>query len=83
MSGKGTRAIITTYKLPKSTDQPHDVMVDPDGGVYFTYFGDPLLGRLDPKTGEVASFPVPILKQMPPRARSASRATMTTITGSR
>jgi virginiamycin B lyase len=63
VSGKGTRAIITTYKLPKPTDQPHDVMVDPDGGVYFTYFGDPLLGRLDPKTGEVASFAVPILKQ--------------------
>jgi virginiamycin B lyase len=63
VSGKGTRAIITTYKLPKPTDQPHDVMVDADGGVYFTYFGDPLLGRLDPKTGEVASFAVPILKQ--------------------
>lgn len=63
VSGKGTRAIVTTYKLPKQTDQPHDVMLDPDGGVYFTYFGDPLLGRLDPKTGEVASFPVPILKQ--------------------
>src|SRR5882724_1501044 len=44
ISGKGTRAVITTYKLPKPTDQPHDVMVDPDGGVYFTYFGDPQLG---------------------------------------
>jgi virginiamycin B lyase len=62
VAGKGTRAIITTYKLPKQTDQPHDVMVDPDGGVYFSYFGDPQLGRLDPKTGEVASFPIPILK---------------------
>ena len=38
-------------------------MLDPDGGVYFTYFGDPLLGRLDPKTGAVRSFPVPILKE--------------------
>jgi len=63
VSGKGTRAIITTYKLPKQTDQPHDVMGDPDGGIYFTYFGDPLLGRLDPKTGEVASYPIPILKE--------------------
>jgi len=63
VSGKGTRAIITTYKLPKQTDQPHDVMGDPDGGIYFTYFGDPLLGRLDPKTGEVQSYPVPILKE--------------------
>ena len=59
VSGKGTRAVITTYKLPKQTDQPHDVMVDPDGGVYFTYFGDPLLGRLDPKTGEVHVVPDP------------------------
>jgi len=63
VSGKGTRAIITTYKLPKQTDQPHDVMGDPDGGIYFTYFGDPLLGRLDPRTGEVASYPIPILKE--------------------
>jgi streptogramin lyase len=63
VSGKGARAIITTYKLPKQTDQPHDVMGDPDGGIYFTYFGDPLLGRLDPKTGEVTSYPIPILKE--------------------
>ena len=63
VSGKGTRAIITTYALPRRTDQPHDVMGDPDGGIYFTYFGDPQLGRLDPKTGEVTSYPIPILKQ--------------------
>jgi virginiamycin B lyase len=63
VSGKGTRAIVTTYKLPKQTDQPHDVMGDPDGGIYFTYFGDPQLGRLDPKTGEVTSYPIPILKE--------------------
>jgi streptogramin lyase len=62
VSGKGTRAIMTTYKLPKQTDQPHDVMGDPDGGIYFTYFGDPQLGRLDPKTGDVTSYPIPILK---------------------
>ena len=63
VSGKGTRAIVTTYKLAKQTDQPHDVMGDPDGGIYFTYFGDPQLGRLDPKTGEVTSYPIPILKE--------------------
>jgi virginiamycin B lyase len=63
VSGKATRAVVTTYTLPKQTDQPHDVMGDPDGGIYFTYFGDPALGRLDPKTGEVVSYPIPILKQ--------------------
>jgi virginiamycin B lyase len=63
VSGKGTRAIMTTYKLPKQTDQPHDVMGDPDGGIYFTYFGDPQLGRLDPKTGQVTSYPIPILRE--------------------
>ncbi len=63
VSGRGSRAIITTYALPKRTDQPHDVMGDADGGIYFTYFGDPLLGRLDPKSGEVKSFPVPVLKE--------------------
>jgi len=63
VSGKGTRAIVTTYKLAKQTDQPHDVMGDPDGGIYFTYFGDPQLGRLDPRTGQVTSYPIPILKE--------------------
>ncbi len=63
VSGKGTRAIVTTYKLSKQTDQPHDVMGDPDGGIYFTYFGDPQLGRLDPRTGQVTSYPIPILKE--------------------
>ena len=36
VNGSAGRAIITTYKLPKATDQPHDVMGDPDGGIYFT-----------------------------------------------
>jgi virginiamycin B lyase len=57
------RAIITTYALPKHTDQPHDVMVDADGSVYYTHFGDPLLGKLNPKTGEVTEYPIPILKE--------------------
>jgi virginiamycin B lyase len=63
VSGKGSRAIITTYALPKRTDQPHDVMVDPDGSVYYTHFGDPLLGKLNPKTGEVTEYPIPVLKE--------------------
>ncbi|MBO0753216.1 MAG: hypothetical protein J2P53_13950, partial [Bradyrhizobiaceae bacterium] len=63
LSGRSSRAIITTYRLPKPTDQPHDVMGDPDGGIYFTYFGDPALGRLDPRTGDVASYPIPVLKK--------------------
>jgi virginiamycin B lyase len=63
ISGRGTRAVVTTYALPNRTDQPHDVMGDPDGGIYFTYFGDPLLGRLDPATGAVKNWPVPILKE--------------------
>ena len=63
VSGKGTRAIITTYTLPKRTDQPHDVMADKDGSVYFTHFGDPLLGRLDPRTGQVTEYPIPVLKE--------------------
>jgi len=63
VSGKSSRAIVTTYSLPKQTDQPHDVMGDADGGIYFTYFGDPALGRLDPGTGEVTSYPIPVLKE--------------------
>jgi streptogramin lyase len=38
---------------------PHDVMMDKDGIVWFSSFGEQNLGRLDPKTGKVTEFPYP------------------------
>jgi len=66
-AGRGTRVIITQYDLPRPEIQPHDVIVDPDGMVWFSHFGDQFLSRLDPKTGQVTDFPIPVQKPNHPK----------------
>jgi streptogramin lyase len=61
-TGKGTRAIITEYDLPREVIQPHDVVVDADGIAWYSSFGEQNLGRLDPKTGKVTEFPIDLAK---------------------
>jgi virginiamycin B lyase len=57
-TGRATRVIYTEYDLPRETISPHDVIVDSDGMVWFSSFGEQNLGRLDPKTGQVTEFPI-------------------------
>lgn len=60
--GKQTKVIYTEYDLPRKDWQPHDVIVDHEGMVWFSDFGDQFMGRLDPKTGKVEAIPLPVLK---------------------
>jgi virginiamycin B lyase len=60
--GRATQVIITEYDLPKRTRQPHDVIVDSDGTVWYASFGEAILGKLDPKTGKTTEYPMPVLK---------------------
>ena len=60
--GRATHVIMTEYDLPKRTQQPHDVVVDSEGMVWYAAFGEPILGKLDPKTGKITEYPVPVLK---------------------
>ena len=62
-SGRGTRMIVTEYALPRTTIQPHDVIVDRDGMVWYSDFGAMFLGRMDPKTGTVTEYPIPVIKE--------------------
>ena len=57
-SGAATRVIYTEYDLPRETISPHDVIVDANGIVWFSSFGEQNLGKLDPKTGKVTEFPI-------------------------
>ena len=50
--GKGTQVIITEYDLPRKTIQPHDVIVDSAGIVWYSNFGEQEIGKFDPKTGQ-------------------------------
>ncbi len=57
-SGAATRVIYTEYDLPRETISPHDVIVDANGLVWYSSFGEQNLGKLDPKTGKVTEFPI-------------------------
>jgi len=60
--GEATRVIYTEYDLPKRTRQPHDVIVDKEGMAWYASFGEQILGKLDPRTGKVTEYPIPLLK---------------------
>lgn len=57
-SGAATRVIYTEYDLPRETIEPHDVIVDGSGMVWYSSFGEQNLGRLDPRTGKVTEFAI-------------------------
>jgi len=61
-TGRATHEVVTEYALPRVQMEPHDVIVDRDGMVWFSDFGEQVLGRLDPKTGAVKEFAIPELK---------------------
>ena len=62
-TGRATRVIVTEYDLPRKTIEPHDVILDSDGMVWYSDFGALVLGRMDPKTGKVTEFPIPMIKE--------------------
>ncbi len=65
--GRSTRVVITEYDLPRKEAEPHDVIVDPDGNVWYSDFGAMFVGELDPKTGKVTDIPIPVLKPEQPK----------------
>ena len=61
--GTATQVVITEYDLPRATIEPHDVVVDSKGMVWYSNFGEQNIGRLDPKTARVTEYPLPVMKQ--------------------
>jgi streptogramin lyase len=66
--------IITEYDLPRRTIEPHDAILDSEGMVWYSDFGEQSLGKLDPKTGKVTEFPVPELKPASPKGALGLRS---------
>jgi streptogramin lyase len=62
LTGKSTKVVITEYDLPNQFIQPHDVMLDRAGNVWYSDFGQMFLGKMDAKTGKVTQYPIPIVK---------------------
>jgi streptogramin lyase len=65
--GRSTRVIVTEYDLPRKDAQPHDVAVAPDGQVWYSDFGAQFVGELDPRSGKVTDYPIPVLKAEQPK----------------
>jgi streptogramin lyase len=63
LTGKSTHVIITEYELPNRLIQPHDVMLDHDGTVWYSDFGQMFLGKMDPNSGKVTQYPIPETKK--------------------
>ena len=67
LTGKSTKVIITEYDLPNQDIQPHDVILDKKGMVWYSDFGQMFLGQMDPATGKVTQYPIPESKKDFPR----------------
>ncbi len=81
IKGRGNRAIVTEYFLPRAQIQPHDVLVDADGIVWYSNFGELNLGRFDPKTGELKEYPLPLHRPGYPQGQLDLEFDATAISG--
>ena len=64
-SGDSTHVIVTEYDLPRATIEPHDILKDKDGNVWYTDFGEQFISKFDPKTLKLTEYPI---KQFKPKA---------------
>jgi len=64
--GRDTRAIVTQYDMGRPTTEPHDVLVDKEGKVWYTDFGEMFIGKFDPKTLERVEYPIKKFKDKAP-----------------
>src|SRR6202043_2900723 len=62
LTGRSTRVVITEYDLPRKDAQPHDVVMDGDGIVWYSDFSHEMIGALDPATGKVSDYELPTLR---------------------
>jgi virginiamycin B lyase len=65
-TGRATRVIVTEYDMPRPTTEPHDVLVDKDGMVWYSDFGELFISKFDPKTLKLTEYPVKEFKQGAP-----------------
>lgn len=57
-TGRATRVIVTEYDLPRPTTEPHDVLVDAQGAVWYSDFGELFISKFDPKTLKLTEYNV-------------------------
>jgi virginiamycin B lyase len=65
-TGESTRAIVTEYDVGRITSEPHDILVDKDGMVWYSDFGEMFIGKFDPKTLTLTEYPIKKFKPNAP-----------------
>ena len=58
--GRQTKVVITEYELPRLEVATHDVSGDSMGNIWYSTHRSSYIGRLDPCTGEVKEFHIPL-----------------------
>src|SRR5258707_6098507 len=58
--GESTRVIVTEYELPQQLLALHDATADGQGNIWFTSHKTRVVGKLDPKTGIVTEYKIPL-----------------------
>lgn len=58
--GASTKVVVTEYELPRLLISPHDVSGDPGGNIWYTSHKSRFVGRLDPETGIVKEYALPL-----------------------
>jgi len=64
--GRDTRAIVTQYDVVRPTSEPHDILVDQEGYVWYTDFGEMFIGKFDPRTLKLVEYPIKKFKDKAP-----------------
>ena len=57
-AGDSTRVVVTEYNLPRPTIEPHDILRDKDGNVWYSDFGEMFVSKFDPKTLKLTEYPI-------------------------
>ena len=65
-TGESTRAIVTEYDVGRITTEPHDILVDKEGKVWYSDFGEMFIGKFDPKTLKLTEYPIKKFKPNAP-----------------
>jgi virginiamycin B lyase len=58
--GAATRVIVTEYELPQALLALHDAAGDPNGNIWFSSHKTQYVGKLDPRTGIVTEYKLPL-----------------------
>ena len=66
-TGRSTHAITTEYSVGTATTEPHDVVLDKEGNVWYSDFGQLFISKFDPKTLKLTEYPVKDFKPDAPK----------------